>query len=226
MDHLDRVVLAVQELQGIVSRAALQSPEAAQQLPEEVFWFARPPKDLLKWNLLSPGAFPWLKPFLRRQAHPLYLCMLSLSVPPPLPPPSTPYADSCCTSICSLFVCLHVCKPFAEPPPPAFRPLCRQLLHIQVFTVSVSPCLCLTPLAPLLPGPPMQSAVAYLHSISAPCQCVYNLSELTMAAKLLTASVVGVKGCSCVLIWILCSPVVEVCTGQDVGVPASGLCLA
>ena len=71
--HLDRAVLAVQELQGIVSRAALQSPEAAQQLPEEVFWFARPPKDLLKWNLLSPGAFPWLKPFLRRQAQPLHV---------------------------------------------------------------------------------------------------------------------------------------------------------
>ena len=69
----DRAVVAVQELQGIVSRAALQSPEAAQQLPEEVFWFARPPKDLLKWNLLSPGAFPWLKPFLRRQGHPSYL---------------------------------------------------------------------------------------------------------------------------------------------------------
>ena len=65
---VDRAILGVQELQGIVSRAALQSPEAAQQLPEEVFWFARPPKDLLKWNLLSPGAFPWLKTFLRRQA--------------------------------------------------------------------------------------------------------------------------------------------------------------
>ena len=70
---MDMAVLAVQELQGIVSRAALQSPEAAQQLPEEVFWFARPPKDLLKWNLLSPGAFPWLKPFLRRQAQSLHL---------------------------------------------------------------------------------------------------------------------------------------------------------
>ncbi len=57
---------AMQELQAIVSRAALQSPEAAQQLPEEVFWFATQPKDRLKWNLLSPGAFPWLKPFLRR----------------------------------------------------------------------------------------------------------------------------------------------------------------
>ena len=56
----------VQELQAIVSRAALQSPETAQQLPEEVFWFATQPKDRLKWNLLSPGAFPWLKPFLRR----------------------------------------------------------------------------------------------------------------------------------------------------------------
>ncbi len=56
----------VQELQAIVSRAALQSPESAQQLPEEVFWFATQPKDRLKWNLLSPGAFPWLKPFLRR----------------------------------------------------------------------------------------------------------------------------------------------------------------
>ena len=70
---MDMAVLAAQELQGIVSRAALQSPEAAQQLPEEVFWFARPPKDLLKWNLLSPGAFPWLKPFLRRQAQSLHL---------------------------------------------------------------------------------------------------------------------------------------------------------
>lgn len=69
----NRAVLDVQELQGVVSRAALQSPEAAQQLPEEVFWFARPPKDLLKWNLLSPGAFPWLKPFLRRHAHPALL---------------------------------------------------------------------------------------------------------------------------------------------------------
>lgn len=59
----------MQELQGIVSRAALQSPESAQQLPEEVFWLAKLPKDLLKWNLLSRGAFPWLKPFLRRQAH-------------------------------------------------------------------------------------------------------------------------------------------------------------
>lgn len=58
----------VQELQAIVSRAALQSPEAAQQLPEEVFWFATQPKDRLKWNLLSPGAFPWLKPFLRRSS--------------------------------------------------------------------------------------------------------------------------------------------------------------
>lgn len=58
----------VQELQAIVSRAALQSPESAQQLPEEVFWFATQPKDRLKWNLLSPGAFPWLKPFLRRFA--------------------------------------------------------------------------------------------------------------------------------------------------------------
>ena len=63
----------MQELQGIVSRAALQSPEAAQQLPEEVFWFARPARDLLKWNLLSPGAFPWLKPFLRRQARSLHV---------------------------------------------------------------------------------------------------------------------------------------------------------
>lgn len=59
-------VIWVQELQAIVSRAALQSPESAQQLPEEVFWFATQPKDRLKWNLLSPGAFPWLKPFLRR----------------------------------------------------------------------------------------------------------------------------------------------------------------
>ena len=63
----------MQELQGIVSRAVLQSPQAAQQLPEEVFWFARQAQDRLKWNLLSPGAFPWLKPFLRRctpPAHP------------------------------------------------------------------------------------------------------------------------------------------------------------
>ena len=56
----------MQELEAIVSRAALQSPAAAQQLPEEVFWFATQVKDRLKWNLLSPGAFPWLKPFLRR----------------------------------------------------------------------------------------------------------------------------------------------------------------
>lgn len=56
----------VQELEAIISRAALQSPEASEQLPEEVFWFAMQPKDRLKWNLLSPGAFPWLKPFLRR----------------------------------------------------------------------------------------------------------------------------------------------------------------
>lgn len=56
----------MQELEGILSRAALQSPEAAQQLPEEVFWFATQTKDRLKWNLLSPGALPWLKPFLRR----------------------------------------------------------------------------------------------------------------------------------------------------------------
>ena len=58
----------MQELEGIVSRAALQSPEAAEQLPEEVFWFATQSKDRLKWNLLSPGAFPWLKKFLRRSA--------------------------------------------------------------------------------------------------------------------------------------------------------------
>lgn len=60
----------IKELQGIVSRAALQSPEAAQQLPEEVFWFATQAKDRLKWNLLSPGAFPWLKPFLRSDFWP------------------------------------------------------------------------------------------------------------------------------------------------------------
>ncbi|DBB11723.1 TPA: hypothetical protein ACH3X3_005889 [Trebouxia sp. C0006] len=60
----------IKELQAIVSRAALQSPESAQQLPEEVFWFATQPKDRLKWNLLSPGAFPWLKPFLRSDFWP------------------------------------------------------------------------------------------------------------------------------------------------------------
>ncbi|KAL3157783.1 hypothetical protein ABBQ32_012207 [Trebouxia sp. C0010 RCD-2024] len=63
----------IKELQGIVSRAALQSPESAQQLPEEVFWLAKLPKDLLKWNLLSRGAFPWLKPFLRSDFWPQQL---------------------------------------------------------------------------------------------------------------------------------------------------------
>lgn len=50
-------ILAVQELQGNGSSAALHSPGSAQQLPEEVFWLAKPPKDLLKWNPLSCGAF-------------------------------------------------------------------------------------------------------------------------------------------------------------------------
>lgn len=60
----------IKELEAIISRAALQSPEASEQLPEEVFWFATQPKDRLKWNLLSPGAFPWLKPFLRSDFWP------------------------------------------------------------------------------------------------------------------------------------------------------------
>lgn len=59
----------LQELEGIVSRAALQSPDSAEQLPEEVFWFATQSKDRLKWNLLSPGAFPWLKPFFKRYLY-------------------------------------------------------------------------------------------------------------------------------------------------------------
>lgn len=65
-----------------MSRAALQSPEAAQQLPEEVFWFATQPKDRLKWNLLSPGAFPWLKRILRRCVT---TTCLSLQVEPAVP---------------------------------------------------------------------------------------------------------------------------------------------
>ncbi|KAL3155236.1 hypothetical protein ABBQ32_013173 [Trebouxia sp. C0010 RCD-2024] len=47
----------IKELQGNGSSAALHSPGSAQQLPEEVFWLAKPPKDLLKWNPLSCGAF-------------------------------------------------------------------------------------------------------------------------------------------------------------------------
>ena len=96
----------MQELQGIVSRAALQSPEAAQQLPEEVFWFARPPKDLLKWNLLSPGAFPWLKPFLRRQAQSLHAMLISS-----LPKKQLQEVVACPSlSGCSLSVCLQNVK--------------------------------------------------------------------------------------------------------------------
>lgn len=63
-----------------MSRAALQSPESAQQLPEEVFWFATQSKDRLKWNLLSAGAFPWLKKFLRRLAALTTTLMITVMV--------------------------------------------------------------------------------------------------------------------------------------------------
>lgn len=57
-----------QELESMMERAAAQAVVSAQEVPEDVFWFATQSRDRFRWNLLT--AFPRLKQVLRSRLWP------------------------------------------------------------------------------------------------------------------------------------------------------------